>query len=79
MYFHLPPALPPFIVLASLPRKVVADNLKDATTVSRRIVPLISLPFARSLACGGLFLTILSWADMVSSIPTFYCSTCCTK
>lgn len=71
MYFHLPPALPPFIVLASLPRKAVVDSVKDTKTISRRFVPLFSLPFARSLAFGGLALTMLSWADMVRFHQTY--------
>jgi hypothetical protein len=43
MYFHLPPALPPFIVLASLPRKVVVDNLKDAMDCSSGFPSLCSI------------------------------------
>eukprot|EP00980_Cylindrotheca_fusiformis_P017573 scaffold5517_cov135-Cylindrotheca_fusiformis.AAC.3 len=64
LYFHLPPALPPFLVLASFPTRVFGDNLKDTKALSRKIVPLFSLPFVRSIACGGLVLTVLSWADM---------------
>lgn len=35
----------------------------DAEVASRTIVPLISVPFIRNLALGGLVITLISWGD----------------
>jgi short-subunit dehydrogenase len=58
LWFHLPPTLPPLLLVASLPRKVIGQ---DPTTV-RTILPIFSDPFARTLVLGGLGVAVLSWA-----------------
>mmetsp|Transcript_31556 Transcript_31556/g.76161 ORF Transcript_31556/g.76161 Transcript_31556/m.76161 type:complete len:718 (-) Transcript_31556:293-2446(-) len=63
LYCHLPPALPPVILLASIPKQVVKNGVVDAEVASRRIVPLMSVPFLRNLALGGFFVTLISWGD----------------
>ncbi|CAJ1940973.1 unnamed protein product [Cylindrotheca closterium] len=62
LYCHLPPALPPVILLASIPKQAVKNGVMDAEA-SRRFVPLMSVPFLRNLAIGGLFVTLISWGD----------------
>ena len=58
LWFHLPPAAPPLILLASIPRTMMIDNQKT------KVVPLLSIPFARNLALAGLGFAVMSWAHM---------------
>jgi uncharacterized protein len=53
LWFHLPPAAPPFFLLASVPLKA---NLSE-----RRLPSLITNPFVRNLSLLSLSLAILSW------------------
>ena len=65
LWFHLPPAAPPFILLASIPRKIsVVENKEAGIVLSKQIVPILSNPFARNLALSGLGLAVISWAHM---------------
>ena len=64
LWFHLPPAAPPFILLASIPRKYIAESTEGGIELSRRVVPLISNPFARTLALSGVGISLMSWAHM---------------
>ncbi len=52
LWFHLPPALPPLLLLASIPQRV------DGRTV----IPLFRDPLARTLVLGGFGVAVLSWA-----------------
>lgn len=58
LWFHLPPTLPPLLLVASLPRKVGGSG----DVAVRKIIPLFSDPFARTLVLGGLGVAVLSWA-----------------
>jgi short-subunit dehydrogenase len=62
LWFHLPPAAPPLILWASLPRrrKMLLDE--GSSVVYKTVVPLFSNSFARNAALGGLSLAILSWS-----------------
>ena len=64
LWFHLPPAAPPLILLASLPRKVLTENnnAQDGVNIYKRVVPLLSDPFVRTLALTGLGFSLMSWA-----------------
>ena len=64
LWFNLPPAAPPLILLASIPRTIVVENKETGAEMSKRIVPLISNSFARNLALSGLGLAVMSWAHM---------------
>ena len=59
LYFHLPPALPPFVLLASIPQRVIVEE-----GGSRNMIPLLSNPFARTIALSGLGFAVMSWAHM---------------
>jgi len=61
LWFHLPPGAPPFVLLASIPRRheVLASVAGEATT--KTVIPLFANPFARNIALSGLGLAILSW------------------
>lgn len=63
--FHFPPSTPPLILLASMPRNVrVLQGSKASSTESvRRIIPLFSDPFARSVVLAGLGLAVVSWSN----------------
>lgn len=63
LYFHLPPALPPFVLLASIPQRVITSTEPDVV-VTRNVIPLFSNPLARNVALGGLGLAVMSWAHM---------------
>jgi short-subunit dehydrogenase len=61
LWFHLPPAAPPFFMLALIPQKhrIV---LPSGEVVMKRAAPLIVNPFARRLAVMSLGLAIMSWS-----------------
>jgi hypothetical protein len=61
LWFHLPPAAPPFFMLALIPQKhnIVLDS---GEVVMKRAAPLIVNPFARRLAGLSLGLAIISWS-----------------
>jgi short-subunit dehydrogenase len=61
LWFHLPPAAPPFFMLALIPQKhnIVLDS---GEVVMKRAAPLIVNPFARRLAGLSLGLAIMSWS-----------------
>jgi hypothetical protein len=58
LWFHLPPAAPPFFMLALVPQKhrIV---LPSGEVVMKRAAPLIVNPFARRLAVMSLGLAIM--------------------
>jgi len=70
LWFHLPPASPPLILLASLPRKqkllaaAAAEGggilVEDA--IYKRLIPLVSNAFVRNLALAATGLAVTSWA-----------------
>ena len=73
LWFHLPPGMPPFVLVAMVPRTVrqtatsaaegvatTADAIAAETV--KRAIPLVANPFARSVALSGLGLAIMSWA-----------------
>jgi short-subunit dehydrogenase len=64
LWFHLPPAAPPLILLASFPRTLITENRKAGISLSEKVVPILSIPFARNLALSGLGLAVMSWAHM---------------
>ena len=69
LWFHLPPAAPPFLLLATIPQKQrIESTIMDASKESpefayKRIIPLISSPFARNVASVAFGLAIISWAN----------------
>lgn len=54
LWFHLPPAAPPFVLLAAIPLKTKGAE--------RRIPTLFANPFVRNLALSSLGLAVLFWA-----------------
>ena len=72
LWFHLPPAAPPFLLLAAIPQRqrmevtavAAASTVSDATQniVYKHVIPLFSSPFARNVALSGLGLAIFSWS-----------------
>lgn len=70
LWFHLPPGMPPFVLLAMVPRRVVktqsttttAEAMTETTEAVKRAIPLFANNFARSVALSGLGLAIMSWA-----------------
>ena len=64
LWFNLPPAAPPLILLASIPRTIIIENKETGVSLTKRVVPIISNPFARNLALSGLGLAVMSWAHM---------------
>jgi uncharacterized protein len=64
LWFNLPPAAPPLILLASIPRTMIIENKETGVSLAKRVVPLFSNPFARNLALSGLGLAVMSWAHM---------------
>jgi len=60
LWFHLPPAAVPFMMVASIPQK---QRVIDAAgeVACKRVIPLVANPFARNLALSGLGLAIVSW------------------
>ena len=64
LWFHLPPAAPPLLLLASIPYRVVREHKQAGITLTKRWVPLFKDAFARNLAWGGLGLAVTSWAHM---------------
>lgn len=71
LWFHLPPVIPPILLVASIPRKVtgavgpnVVDNMATAgaETVGKMVVPLFSNPFVRTVVLSGFGMSVLSWA-----------------
>lgn len=62
LWFHCPPASPPLIFLASLPRKQKLEGAAVEEIIYKRVVPLWSNAFVRNLALSGAGLAIMSWA-----------------
>lgn len=62
LWYHLPPGAPPLILWASLPRTTVMYAPESGVEFTKTIVPLLSNPFARTVALTGLGLAIMSWA-----------------
>ena len=67
LWFHLPPGMPPFVLLALVPRRVIpttitADTMAESAAIVQRAVPLWTDPFVRTIALSGLGLAIMSWA-----------------
>jgi hypothetical protein len=63
VWFNLPPATPPLILLASIPSKVVSEDPATGQQVINRIFPVISNPFARTMVAFGLGMAVLSWSQ----------------
>jgi uncharacterized protein len=65
VWFHLPPASPPLLLYACLPRSKIITVIQDGTSVevSRRVFPAVSNPFARTLVLASLGLAVLSWSN----------------
>jgi len=69
LWYNLPPSAPPLILLASIPRNVkVLEGSKSAagaaaTDSLRRIIPLFSDPFARSIVLAGMGMAVVSWSN----------------
>jgi short-subunit dehydrogenase len=61
LWFHLPPAAPPFLMLALIPQKhrIV---LPSGEVIMKRAAPLIVNPFARRLAVMSFGLAVMSWS-----------------
>ncbi len=61
VWYNLPPSAPPLILLASIPRNI---KIKEASGESfRRIIPVFSDPFARSIVLAGLGIAVVSWSN----------------
>jgi short-subunit dehydrogenase len=54
LWFHLPPATPPFVLLSAIPLR--------AKGAERRVPTLFSNPYVRNIALASLGLAVLSWA-----------------
>lgn len=63
VWFNLPPATPPLVLLASIPRKIVTEDPRTGEEVTRRIFPVFSNPLARSMIAFGLGMAVLSWSQ----------------
>lgn len=68
IWYNLPPSAPPLILLASIPRNVKlleGRNAVSATSTDslRRIIPVFSDPFARSIVLAGLGMAVVSWSN----------------
>ena len=64
LWFHLPPAAPPLILLSLKPRP---QNIFDSETgqqITKKVIPLLRNSFARHLVLSSSGLAILSWAHM---------------
>ena len=67
LWFHLPPGMPPFVLMALVPRRVKPNTLvgtseATASATTQRVIPLFANPFVRSVALSGLGLALMSWA-----------------
>jgi uncharacterized protein len=63
VWFNLPPATPPLILLASIPRKIVTEDPRTGEEITRRVFPVFSNPLARSMIAFGLGMAVLSWSQ----------------
>jgi short-subunit dehydrogenase len=63
VWMNLPPALPPLILMASIPRKIVTEDPRTGQEITRRIFPVFSNPLARSMIAFGLGFAVLSWSQ----------------
>ena len=68
IWYNLPPSAPPLILLASIPRNVKLLEGRNAVAAAsgdtfRRIIPVFSDPFARSLVLAGLGMAVVSWSN----------------
>ena len=65
LWFHLPPAAPPLLLWSCWPRKItIPQPTADGTLLTKRILPILSNPFARNLALTYIGFAVLSWAHM---------------
>ena len=65
LWCHLPPAAPPFLILAVIPRRETVQYFTESGVEefsSRFVIPLISNGFCRSIAFAGAGVGIVSWA-----------------
>ncbi len=63
VWFNLPPATPPLILLASIPRRVVTEYPSTGQEISKLVFPVFSNPLARSMIAFGLGVAVLSWSQ----------------
>ena len=61
LWFHCPPAAPPLMLLASIPRKQKLDNAVVEAMIYKTVIPLWSNSFVRNLALSGAGLAVMSW------------------
>lgn len=64
LWFHLPPAVPPILLLSSLPQKVRVEIATETGSelVTKRVIPLFSNAFARGIVLTGCSFAVISWA-----------------
>jgi len=68
IWYNLPPSAPPLILLAIIPRNaklLEGRGIVDSTSMDsfRRIIPVFSDPFARSIVLAGLGMAVVSWSN----------------
>jgi short-subunit dehydrogenase len=68
LWYNLPPSAPPLIFLASIPRNVKVLEGRSivgaaSTDSLRRIIPIFSDPFARSIVLAGMGMAVVSWSN----------------
>ena len=68
IWYNLPPSAPPLLLLASIPRNIkILEGKKAVSAASgesfRRIIPIFSDPFARSIVLAGLGMAVVSWSN----------------
>lgn len=68
IWYNLPPSTPPLILLASIPRnaKILEERTVAGATSPdslRRIIPVFSDPFARTIVLAGLGMAVVSWSN----------------
>lgn len=61
MWFHLPPAAPPLMLLSLWPRSQTVTGADNQKTV-RKVIPLFQNGYVRTLALSGMALCVMSWA-----------------
>lgn len=64
LWFHLPPAVPPILLLSSVPRKITVETITEVgpEMVTKRVIPLFSNTFARGMVLSGCGVAVVSWA-----------------
>ena len=63
VWTNLPPALPPLILIASVPRRIVTEDPSTGQAITKRIFPVFSNPLMRSMIAFGLGFAVLSWSQ----------------